>query len=107
MLKPLESATGWNIVASDADAAALWIAKCEWLKKLKFSYDEWASLCGDRYVVKIATGYVRSLGEEMLLRTHPTHPGLLKFSGVRSKFRSGTFHTVYFSFLLRIVEFLA
>ncbi len=93
-----ENAVGWTVVAKTKQDVLDYLINLPWLEDLKMSMDDWDFYCGQRYISKIAKPYLQSLADNFELRMCRDNPYLLRFSHLKSKFRSGAEHSVYLNF---------
>ncbi len=96
--KKTEKQPGWYILGKTREQVLLFLQHMPWLKRLAVTMDDWDFYCGQRYIPKIARPYLQSLAHNFEVRVCRDNPYLLRFSHLRSKFRSGVEHTVYLNF---------
>ncbi len=90
---------GWTTEAVGLDNVINFLRELPWLKQLKLTVKDWEYFCGQRYLCKISYGYLRALDDKLELRVANNEPHVLRFSKIRSKFRSGKEHTVFLNFV--------
>ncbi len=89
---------GWTTEAIGFDNVVHFLRELPWLQKLELSVADWNFYCGARFLCKISYAYLRALGDKLELRVANNQPHVLRFSKIRSKFRSGKEHTVFLNF---------